>query len=316
MNWKPNELEQLQKKILERIAQIGPPTEAFDSPKIQEMLRQHQHSNRIDEYYYAVDITQFKIIWSHGIDLWLKHPIEQHHFNFHVGLVHPFIRRWYIYFAIGIYELLYNNPDLFQTHPQLRFVINLPIRNAKGSYTCVKQIGIPLQLDHQNRMVSHFNIHQVMDGYRGHPLRPRIFDGNTPCHDLEKKLLSEVAELVTLKPEEQLTNLELKTLQLCYKYRVHHDRKNKIEEELGRHMRSVDGYRSAINKKMRILMDLSDESKTYYRKEADKLLKTTGHQSNIFSGLPRFEDAYDIAFFLGKSGIIDIMEQYLHKKIT
>jgi hypothetical protein len=313
MNWKPNELEQLQKKILERIAQIGPPTEAFDSPKIQEMLRQHQHSNRIDEYYYAVDITQFKIIWSHGIDLWLKHPIEQHHFNFHVGLVHPFIRRWYIYFAIGIYELLFKNPDLFKKHPQMRFVSNLPIRNAKGSYTCVKQIGIPLQLDQRNQMVSHFNIHQVIDGYRGHPLRPRIFDGNIRCHDLEQKLLLEVAELVTLKPEEQLSELEFETLKLCYEYRGDNDRKNKIEKKLNRHVKSVDGYRNAINRKMRVLMDLSDESKTYYRKEADELLEKTGHQSNLFSGLPRFEDAYDIALFLGKSGIIDILEHCRQK---
>jgi hypothetical protein len=226
------ELNRLLLRYREKIAKIGQPTVDFESPNIQAILQKYQEDNRLDEYYYIVDVTKYQIIWSHGIDKWLGHPIAQHNFDFHVKLIHPFMKRWYIYFAIGIYELLFNDPELFKKYPSIRFTSNLPIRNAKGSYTCVKQIGMPLQLDQNGQMVSHFNIHQVMDGYRGHPLRPRIFDGINRCHELEIQLLKTVANLIHLHPDEQLSSLELQTLRLCYEHKNDKNRNEIIQKAI------------------------------------------------------------------------------------
>lgn len=301
-------------QILDHAQDLGEPKLPLEDPYYQNIFAAIKALEQNHEFYYLVDLKQRKVTWQFNIERWLGYGMEsvEHlkSIGFYASLVHPFVRDWYVYYALAMYRILGDIKDFYGEPMKSTYVLNLPIRKANGSYVFVKLIRFMLQSDANGNMVSHLNCGHVVDGYRGHPLRPRFFMDGIRQETIEDRVLMEAARYVQLPKEAELTKDELKLLNLYYDLR-HEEasvRADTINAEFG-HIseRGLAKKREIINRKMRVLMKLDDDSlKNYKADEAQH--SPNGESSNAHRCLPKFNDTFQIACFLGHSGILKVLE--------
>lgn len=267
-----------------------------------EWLRHH------DEYYVIHDLKNSKITWHFGIEDCLGYEVKNFELFWGASLIHPFISEIYNVLALAAYRLMDEYKDEMRAL-KTRYIINIPVRKATGNYVLVKQVSMPLQFDSEWNVTSYITTFSIGDGYRGVPLRPRVFHGTERKRDIELRLFEKAAEFLFVNPEFQFKDKELEVLELCYQIYLENDidnAKERIMEELefGKGDKSYYKIRGDINRKAKHLLKLDADSLKIYQ---SCIITEYRNRSNIVSCLPEVNDTIDIARFLGKSGILDIL---------
>jgi hypothetical protein len=300
--------------------QAGKPTaeSVRQAKKIKQLIVQ---LDRHDEYCRHIDCRSLQVVWQHGVEQWLGYNLDSN-LDTYVSMVHPFIRMWYLTYICAMYELMSELKGKVSTSQKISFILNLPIRKASGSYVYIKQTNQPIEFDEVGTMVSYLSISTIVDAYRGHPLHPRFFIDGVRHRDLEARLIQLAASHLAIAdrhkiifPEEaRLTPTELRLLLKAFevRYLPETERAHDMQQITGTGDRNMGRHRGNLNKKMRLLLRLDPKSLETYKKLAVVGSTSTHDANNTFRCLPLLHNTFDIAWFLGKSRLLEVLE-YFHK---
>ena len=180
---------------------VGDPIVSLHEGKLKKMIYLLMRFRHHDEFYTVYNLKELGLTWDFAMDTYLGYDLTKDNYkdvSFYMGLIHPFVVEWATLYMAGMYKCLLENKFDSVDYLSFRYVINLPMRKANGTYMLVKQISMPFEFDNNGLMISHINSNFIVDKYKGEPLKPRLFHLGKRLREHEEILFKECLEFTNL----------------------------------------------------------------------------------------------------------------------
>lgn len=278
---------------------VGESAMPLKAKSVEETLKHLEELNLPDQFYLVMDYKKGKITWSHGFNSCLGYAEKFTSEAFFPNKVHPFIQDWFSMYGYVFYK---HFKDLLEEHffINFRYVIDLPVRKADGTYVCVRKTNMTLEIDEKGFIRSSISHFIIIGDYKGQSLHTRVFKGNERWYSLEAAIQSFAADYADIKPEHEFTEDEFSVLKKCYEICQEQSRGSIIKDEFNLSPQTRDRMLLIIKNKIIGILNL--DMKLY--------VNASSHETAC---LPIFKDTYDAAKFFKESWILDILD-YRYQK--
>lgn len=279
---------------------VGESAIPIKTKSVEETLKHLEELNLPDQFYLVMDYKKGEVVWSHGFDTCLGYAEKFTSEAFFPDKVHPFFEDWFSLFGYVFYK---HFKDLIRDYAFLnfRYVINLPVRKADGTYVYVRKITVTYEADEKGFIYSSISYFIIIDDYKGHSLHPRIFNGNNErWYEVEADIQAFAADWADIKPDQEFTEREFQILKKCYEIHREPSRGSLLLKEFHLSPQTRDRVLLVIKNKINSLLNLN------------KKLYVNAPLSET-ACLPIFSDTYEAATFLKESWILDILD-YRYQK--
>lgn len=169
----PSDFDQLRKHVISLFPeQPDPPVVSLAQQE--EELHSINRTIGGERFYFVVDMMNFEISQSGGIQRWLGYYEKEFTLKKYWGLVHPGLQKT----AHAVFLQMAN--ILCAGKFELAFMVQrygsfTAIKHAKGHYLLVKRIAAVFQYDTKNRLTEYLNEFTIVGPYNGESLTPSFF---------------------------------------------------------------------------------------------------------------------------------------------
>ena len=157
---------------------VGESAVPIKGKSVEETLKHLGELNLPDQFCLVMDYKKGEIVWSYGFDSCLGYTEKFTSEEFFPDKVHLFIQDWFSLFAYVFYA---HFKELIKEYPSFlnfRYVIDLPVRKADGTYVCVRKTTMALEIDEKGFIRSSISHFTILGDYKGQSLQTRVFNGN------------------------------------------------------------------------------------------------------------------------------------------
>jgi hypothetical protein len=180
-----------------------------------------------EQFYFAIDLIEEKIVHRNGLSRWLGFSDADFSVKDFLEIIHPHHAAVEEIYCRALVELLLFKPfplDFMQTI----CTSTLALRNKKGQYHYVKRECVPFQLNHQGKLTAYICVFTLIKDFNREQYQTRIYHAGNTARSLDelpslvRKIFNDLSlfsiqELRILKRYAQKTDLTSEQLGAAFK---------------------------------------------------------------------------------------------------